>query len=115
MHSVIILDEQDSRFKFFSANENINSQILIKDGGFGYNFNADISRNDIGLCRRSDVLLQRLGCEIGKKYYRIAILDPPQLMIYEDNSDVPETIPEAPSSRINYTNHLNQITLTIEK
>lgn len=114
MHTVIILNEQDTRFKFIPAIQHINSQILIKDGEYGYNFNADISRSDIGLCGRADVLLQRLGCEIGKKYYRTAILDPPQLMIYEDNNDVPETIPHAPSSRINYTNSLNQITLSVE-
>ena len=115
MQQVIILDEQDSRFKFYPAEESINSQIIIKDGKYGYNFNANISRSDIGFCRRSDMLLQLLGCEIGKKYYRIATLDPPQLTIYQEDNDVPETIPIAPSTRTNYTNDLNQILLTVEK
>ena len=115
MHSVIILDQQDSRFKFFSAYQNINSQIIIKDGEYAYNFNADIDRNAIGVCRRADMLLRLLGCEIGKKYYRIATLDPPQVTIYEDTIDVPETIPDVPSSRTNYTNEVNQIMLTVEK
>ena len=114
MQQVIILDQQDSRFKFYPAEETINSQIVIRDGKYGYNFNADISRSDIGICYRSDMLLQLLGCEIGKKYYRIVTLDPPQLTIYQEDNDVPETIPIAPSSKTNYTNNLNQITLTIE-
>lgn len=114
MHSVIILDQQDSRFNFYPSYENINTQIIIKSDEYGYNFNADISDLSIGICKRSDILLQRLGCEIGKKYKREITLDPPQLIIYEVDSDVLETIPVAPSTRINYTNNLNQISLTVE-
>ena len=113
MHSVIILDKQDLRFNFYPAYENINTQIIIKSGEYGYNFNADISIGDIGICSNRDMLLLELGCEVGKKYKREIILDPPQLIIYEENGDAPETIPVAPSSR-NYTNNLNQIMLTVE-
>ena len=61
---------------------------------------------DSGIKRAMDI--------IGKKYYRIATLDPPQLAIYQEDNDVPETIPIAPSTKTNYTNDLNQITLTVE-
>lgn len=113
MHSVIILDEQDPRFNFHPSYENINTQIIIKSGEYGYNFNADIRIGEIGICSDRDMLLLELGCEVGKKYKREIILDPLQLIIYEENSCVPETNPIVPSS-LNYTNNLNQITLTVE-
>ncbi len=112
MHSIIILDEQDSRFKFYPAYENINSQIIIKSDKYTYNFNADVTNSSIGTCSRSDILLQLLGCREGVKYKRECILDPPQLIIYQE--DESEPAPPAPQSRTSYTNNINEISLTVE-
>ena len=111
MHSVIILNQGDSRFNFFLAYENINSQIIIKSGPYKYNFNADVATSLIGICQRSDKLLQLLGCEIGRKYKREITLDPPQLTIYpeEEGRVSPHKQP-----RREYVNDINEISLTVE-
>jgi len=113
MHTVIILNEQDTRFKFIPAIQHINSQIIIKDEKYAYNFNADISEAAIGECYRSDELLIRLGCEIGKKYKREITLDPPQLMIICNDAgpDAEEIMPTTTYNNVDSS----QILITVEK
>ena len=120
MRSIIILDQSDSRFNYIPSIENINSQIIIKEGEYGYNFNADVAESLIGRCQRTDMLLLSIGCRQGIKYRRECKLDPPQLIIYEEEEyeeeEYEESQPNCPhrQARTTYINRLNEIRLTVE-
>lgn len=111
MHSIIILDQGDTRFNFYPAVDNINSQIVIKSGQYGYNFNADVADSLIGICQTTDMLLLSLGCTPGATYRRECSLDPPQITIIQEGD---EPISSHWQARRTYVNDINDITLTVE-
>lgn len=113
MRSIIILDQSDSRFNYIPSIENINAQIIIKDGEYGYNFNADVAESLIGRCHRTNMLLLSIGCRQGIKYRRECKLDPPQLIIYEEEEESQPNCPHR-QTRTTYINRLNEIRLTVE-
>lgn len=86
---VVIFDQECCNMNFVPQHGNINNQIIIKlydnnQKEFGWNFNADMEDDVMGLCQYSDVFMQIAGCEMDKWYKRFAYIDPePQIIIQE--------------------------------
>ena len=110
----ISLSQDLHDIRYVNASNNVNAQVILikytNNQKYIYNFNGDIEEDIIGVCGRSQVLMQLIGCKIDKWYKRSIYIDPEIKIIIKEmtNNEIVEYQERTNDSQPNNNGHENQ-------